>query len=157
MPSDPLSVTLTIIALVFIILGAVFALTFRWLRRLSRQRQQAMMARYPNARQVISGANFLGEESKGISQVTGNGTLVITESDIVFERWVPRKDYVIPLNRIVAIELPTSFLGETGFRALLKVVYRTDTGEQDAIAWAVEDADGLKSLLEQLRTSLSLS
>jgi hypothetical protein len=150
MPADPISLTFTVVAITLIIIGAVFALTFMGLRRLARQRQQAMFERYPNARQVISGANFYGQHSKGFAQLRCNGTLVITDQALIFERWVPRAEFSVPLNRITSVELPTSFLGKTNFRPLLKVVYQTDTGEQDAMAWLTPDAAELKSLIEQL-------
>jgi hypothetical protein len=149
MPSDALLLMIPIILITLGVMAAAFALAFLWLRNLARRRQKAMLQRYPNARSIISGANFFGQESKGVFQTRGNGTLAITDTELVFEKWVPRREYVIPLNQIVAIEMPKSFLGKTTFTPLLKIVYRTDAGEQDAIAWSVRDAAGVKLQLEQ--------
>jgi hypothetical protein len=153
MPSNELLTIIPIILITVAVMAVAFAAAFGWLRRLARRRYAVMMERYPNARKVIYGAHFFGQESKGVFQTRGNGTLVITDHELVFEKWVPQKEYVIPLNRIVTIEMPNSFLGKTTFTPLVKVVYRTDTGEQDAIAWSVRDAAGLKSQLEQFITT----
>ena len=135
-------------AVIILILAVVFWLTFVWLRRLAREREIAMRQRFPNARVVAVGANFFGQESQGVMQLRGNGTLVITEDALVFERWVARQEYRIPLSNITAVETPNHFLGKSIMKPLLKVVYQTD-GVEDAMAWYVHNLSGIKALLEQ--------
>jgi hypothetical protein len=83
-----------------------------------------------------------------VKQGRGNGTLVLTDSELYFERWLPRKEFHVPLSTIQSIETPTSFLGKTNFRKLLKVDFRNDAGQNDAIAWLVPDLEGTKQALE---------
>jgi len=86
-----------------------------------------------------------------VTQLRGNGTLVLTDSELYFERWVPHREYRIPLASIRAIETPSSFLGKTNFRPLVKVVFQTEAGQTDSIAWLVRDVEGLKQAIEEAR------
>jgi len=129
----------------------IIAAVFIPLRRVAAQRAQAARERFPNAKLIVPGANFFGQESGGVMQMRGNGTLVLTDSELYFERWVARKEYRIPLNAIQAIETPTSFLGKTNFRPLLKVVFKDEAGHTDSMAWLVRDLEGVKRALEDAR------
>jgi hypothetical protein len=133
-----------------LITAVVLVLVFMLLRRVARQREQAMRQRFPNARMIVRGANFFGQQSKGVIQLRGNGTLVITDTNLVFEGWMPRAEHSIPLNRITAIETPRSFLGKSIISPLLKVVYRTEAGGEDAMAWSVPDLAAAKAQLDQV-------
>ena len=37
--------------------------------------------------------NFFGQESLGLGQIRGNGVLVLTEKELYFEMWHPKKYY----------------------------------------------------------------
>lgn len=126
-------------------------LVFAGVRRMAAHREQAMRERFPTARAILPNVNFFGQESNGATQLRGNGTMVLTSSEIVFERWVPRKEYRIPFARIQAIETPRAFLGKSVGRQLLKVVYTNDSGQSDSIAWLVPDLEAFKQTLENLR------
>lgn len=119
-----------------------------WLIRTIRQRQQAVKERFPTAVAYLPNVNFFGQESKGRAQMRGNGTLVLTQSEIYFARWIPLAEYTIPLAKIQSVETVNGFLGKTVFRPLLKVVYQNEAGKTDAIAWLVPDLDGLKKMIE---------
>jgi hypothetical protein len=129
---------------IFLVLGVVALL----LRQLASGRERAVRERFPNAKAIVSGALLYGQESLGVKQGRGNGTLVLTDSELYFERWLPRKEFHVPLSAIQSIETPTSFLGKTNFRKLLKVDFRNDAGQNDAIAWLVPDLEGTKQALE---------
>lgn len=131
--------------LVVVILGFVLAM----FKRYAANQEQVARDRFPNAKAIISGASFFGQESLGAMQGRGNGTLVLTDSELYFERWLLKREYRIPLNAIQGIETPSSFLGKTRFTPLLKVVFRNANGQPDSIAWQVPDLNGLKRLLEE--------
>jgi hypothetical protein len=144
---SPVELVLIIIVFMVVIFAAVLVL----LRRLSASRTEATRARFPNARLIVPGALFYGQESAGVMQTRGNGTLVLTDSELYFEKWLPRREYRIPLTAIQAIETPTSFLGKTNFRPLLKVVFQDEAGKTDSMAWLVGDLDGAIRALEDAR------
>ncbi len=138
-----------IVLIVLVIVVITLVIAFIWLRNVARQRTTILRQRFPAARAIISGANFFGQESRGIVQLRGNGTLVITDTDLYFEKWLPRKEYHIPLANIQAIEMPRVFLRKSlGLNPLLKVVYRNSSGQQDAMAWFIPDLTSVKQLLE---------
>jgi len=112
-----------------------------------RKRADAARDRFPNAI-IVAGANFFGQESRGKSQVRGNGTLVLTETELYFEQLLPRREFHIPISRMQAVDTPRSHLGKSVGRRLLRVVFRNDSGDLDSIAWYVRDVDNLVRALE---------
>ncbi|MEQ8674739.1 MAG: hypothetical protein RLP44_00270 [Aggregatilineales bacterium] len=137
--------------LIFVVLALPFAIIVAillWLRRNVHQTQDAIANRFPTAVKIIPSASFFGQESKGVMQMRGTGTLVLTTTSLYFQKWVVGTEYTINLSQIRAIETPTSFLGKTQFKPLLKLVYQTDSGQQDAMAWLVPDFEELKKMIE---------
>ncbi|ABU58318.1 hypothetical protein [Roseiflexus castenholzii] len=136
-------------------LAVFFALVFAGvlvvLRYTARKKEASARERYPTARQ-ISRASFFGQESRGVAQMRGNGTLILTDSDLIFEMWVPNTEFRIPLRSIQSLENPTSFLGKSRFTPLLKVVYTNAQGSTDAMAWQVPDLSGWMSQINGART-----
>ena len=88
-----------------------------------------------------SSANSFGQESLGVKQVRGNGLLILTDYELYFGMFIPRKDWHIPLKLISKVEVVRSHLYKTKSRDLLKVVYTNENGKQDSIAWLVRDLD----------------
>jgi hypothetical protein len=144
------SILLLVIGGVLVLLVILFVV-LRLVSRSLRRQADAVRQRFPHAKLVVPGANFFGLESLGAGQVRGNGTLVLTGTELYFEKLVPRQDFHIPLSSISAIETPTSHLGKTVGRRLLKIRYRDDAGTTDAIAWYVPDLDTVKLELEAAR------
>jgi hypothetical protein len=70
---------------------------------------------------------------------------------LIFELWLPNREFRIPLRNIVTIETPTSFLGKSRFAPLLKVVYTSDQGKADSMAWQVRDLGAWMRLLDEAR------
>ena len=99
---------------------------------------------------VKSNANFFGQESLGYAQLRGNGVLVITEDELYFEMWYPKKEFHIPLSSILSIETPKSYLGRTRFHPLLKVIFQNERGEKDSMACLVKNVHGCKEKLEEI-------
>jgi hypothetical protein len=86
-------------------------------------------------------ANSFGVESAGKRQVRGNGSLALTEEELVFAQWVPDRIVRIPRASIIEVTTPRSHLGKTMFRKLLKVTWETESGAPDSIALLVRDLD----------------
>lgn len=131
-----------IIAVFSLLVGVILSL-----RRLKTKREAVLVQRYPNSRLTISSANFFGQQSKGVGQVRGNGTLLITKDALVFEMWLPQHELVIPLQSITGIDTPKSFLGKSQFVPLLMVEFTNADGEADAAAWRVPDIDAVRQAL----------
>jgi hypothetical protein len=146
-----MSTAVEIIIIVTLILTVVFGVTFSVLRRETMSRAQTIGKKFPSAKLIIPGVNFYGQESKGKMQMRGNGTLVLTEEEIYFEQLVPRREFRIPLSAVQAVETPSSFLGKTNFRPLLKVVFKNDGGQTDAMGWIVPDVEGTQQAVEAAR------
>jgi hypothetical protein len=126
----------------------VIVVVLMMLRRQFAERERVARERFPNARMIIRGANFFGQQSLGVMQGRGNGILVLTDTELYFERLLPRKEFSVPLAAIQSVETTNSFLGKTIFRPLLKVVFRNDAGQIDAMAWYVGDVEGTKRTIE---------
>lgn len=129
-----------------VVLGGALAV----LRKVARQKEAGARDRYPNARQIDRTASFFGQESRGVAQMRGNGTLILTDTDLIFEMWLPSREFRIPLSSIQTLENPLSFLGKSRFAPLLKVVY-TNEGTTDAMAWQVRDLSGWMRLINEAR------
>lgn len=106
---------------------------------MARQKETRARQRYPAARKIDRAASFFGQQSRGIMQVRGNGILILTDTELIFEMWVPKRRYHIPVQSIRSAENPRSFLGKSRFTPLLKVVFVDDHGVEDAMAWQVRD------------------
>jgi hypothetical protein len=141
-----------IIAIVVVSLVVVFGAVYAVFGRYARRDQQTAEQKYPGARHVESGALFFGQESRGVTQMRGNGTLILTDDELLFKQWVVSKEFRIPLRSIQSIETPRSFLGKTQGVQLLKVNYLTESGAPDAIAWRVSDLAGLIRKIEEAWT-----
>ena len=96
------------------------------------------------------GANFFGQQSRGIKQIRGNGVLILTEYEIYFGMWTPKREIKIPIAAIKSVENPKSFLHRSMFSKLLKITFENNEGETDAVAWCVKDLNLWNSELEKL-------
>ena len=141
------------ILLMVVILMGVLVFSLYLLRRQITNRTQAARERFPNAKLIIPSANFYGQESKGVMQLRGNGTLVLTDTELYFEQWIVQREFRIPLAAIQALETPSSYLGKTNFRPLLKVVFRDESGHTDSMGWLVGDVEALKRAVDAARNS----
>ena len=130
-------------AMMAVLLGAV-AIVVRTARARLEEARQA----YPDARHVEPAALFFGQESRGATQMRGNGTLVFDTEEVVFRQWVVDRVFRVPYRAIQAVETPRSFLGKSQGVQLLKIRYRTDDGAEDSMAWRVRDLDGSMRAIE---------
>jgi hypothetical protein len=96
------------------------------------------------------GANFFGQESKGLSQVRGNGVLILIDKELYFGMWTPKKELKVPIAAIKDVENPKYFLGKSVFRRLLKITFENEINEIDAAAWYVKTLEAWTCELERL-------
>ncbi len=95
-------------------------------------------------------SNFFGLESSGVWKVRGNGVLLLTEEELYFGMWKPKKDLLIPVKFIIKITNPKSHMHRSVFRPLLKITFRNENGETDSAAWYVRKLDEWNEILRQL-------
>jgi len=112
----------------------------------------ALAARYPAADVVRSEPMALsfGLQSKGVTQMRGNGVLALTRNELWFSMLVGGFSLAVPLPSIVAVTLVRSHLGKTQGTKLLHVRF-TVNGVEDAIAWRVPSPEAWVESLETLR------
>jgi hypothetical protein len=96
-------------------------------------------------------ANFFGVESRGMTQIRGNGLLFLTSHELVFGMFTPASEVVIPLTNITTIDTVKWHLGKSVFQPLLKVYFVNEEGVQDSVAWWVANPEDWKTLLEKRR------
>jgi hypothetical protein len=132
-------------------LAIVFRLVFGRLRVVAQHSEETARQQYPDARLIDAGALFFGQQSRGVTQMRGNGTLIVTDSEVIFQQWVTNKEFRIPLSAIQSIENPTSFLGKWQGVPLLKINFLDDSGQADAMAWRLRDLSGVQSVIEEAR------
>ena len=88
-----------------------------------------------------SSSNSFGQESLGLGQVRGNGLLVLTDKELYFGMFLPKKDFHIPSDQIHTVSTPKSHLKKTKSRTLLKIEFTNKEGVMDSIAWLVRELD----------------
>ncbi len=95
-------------------------------------------------------SNFFGLESLGVWKVRGNGVLSLTEEDLFFGMWKPKKQLLIPTKSIIEISNPKSHMHRSVLRPLLKITFTNENGELDSAAWYVKKLDDWNHILNNL-------
>lgn len=98
----------------------------------------------------LNSANFFGQKSLKSFQIRGNGVLILTQEELCFEMWHPKKILQIASSSILKIETTKSFLHKSVFRKLLKITFQNKEGEEDAAAWWVTSLDNWVEELEKV-------
>jgi hypothetical protein len=101
-------------------------------------------------------AQGLGLESRGATQVRGNGWLALTAYELRFRMWVPARETSIPIASITDVGTERMWLGKTVGSRLLRVRWRMPDGSEDAMAWNLRDLDGWLAELRALTRSAAL-
>jgi len=122
-------------------------------KKLFQKRIDEIMDKFQGKNIIISlnNANFFGQQSHKSLQIRGNGVLVLTQEELYFEMWHPKKVLEISISAILKTEITKSFLHKSVFRKLLKVVFQNENGEEDAAAWWVTSLDKWIEELEKVR------
>ncbi len=122
------------------------------LKRIFKNRINEIHEKYKDKDILIADdmSNFFGLESLGVWKVRGNGVLLLTEEELFFGMWKPRKDLMIPIQSIIEVTNPKSHIHKSVFRPLLKIIYRDENGETDSAAWYVRKLDEWNETLRNL-------
>ena len=122
------------------------------LKRLFKKRIMEIHEKYEKEKVLIFDdmANFFGLESLGIWKVRGNGVLLLTDEELFFGMWKPKKELIIPVKFIMKIINPKSHMHKSVFRPLLKVIFTNETGNNDSAAWFVQDLNEWNEILNGL-------
>ena len=96
------------------------------------------------------GANFFGQESIDVRQIRGNGVLLLTNDELIFEMWVPKRILRIPITKIHGLEQTKWHLKKTKGVNLLKVRFTNEENNEDSGAWWVTDIENWNKFLESM-------
>ena len=124
---------------------------------LFKDRADQALAQFQNKKIIHSDSfvNYFGRESQGMKQIRGNGILILTEKELYFELYLPKKIITIPINQISKIETPRSHLGKSKLKKLLKIIYTNQNQEKDSIAWLVKQLpswiQNIQNIIEKKR------
>ncbi|MFW6139842.1 MAG: hypothetical protein ACOC5S_00625 [Acidobacteriota bacterium] len=138
-----------------IILSGLF-LFMHYLKKAKAKIQKNISQRYLGQNIVLkdNSANFFGKKSLKSRQFRGNGILILTEEEIYFSMFIPRKEVIVSLDSIQDIETPTRFLGKTKFKPLLKINFEACQEVQDSAAWLVKDVKKWKKEIQERTKNL---
>ncbi len=90
----------------------------------------------------LDDADVVEVRSLGRGGGAGHGGMALTTAHLVFVPDLATASVVwIPLDAIAAVEVPRHHRRVIGWTRMLRVTYRDDAGEDQAV-WRVDDADG---------------
>ena len=126
-----------------IIIVGIVIISFVFLKRKEDEVEASFQERFAGKKIQFMNkyALYVAKQSDGYSHFRGKGYLVLTEDELYFERQLDRKIIIIPIGSIVRVERTRRLGGQSPGRMMLKVVFETQDGEQDAIAWKVRELD----------------
>jgi hypothetical protein len=147
-----LTIVLLVVGLVVLILAIVLGTLRIVVGRVRKSSAEKIATRFGSEEVVRSDpmANFFGLESKGTTQIRGNGALVLTPTVLWFSRVGSSEPLEIPVTAIREVDLVSSHLGKTVGRKLLHVRFETPQGS-DGVAWWTKDVEGWKEILRSAR------
>lgn len=125
-----------------------------FIKKVQKKREEEVRTAFKGKRilRMCPNAVFVGQTShSAFGAVRGNGVLVLTEDELFFQMWLPKREFRLQVSAITNIQTPKSFQSRTVFRALLQVDYKNESGAPDSIAWAVSELAQWKTALERLR------
>lgn len=85
-------------------------------------------------------ARFLGLSRAG-AEPSGDGVLLLSETELYFERFHPAAAWRLALDRILKLELVDEFLGVHRKHGLFVLVYHDDSGKTERAGFRVVNAD----------------
>jgi hypothetical protein len=135
--------TILILLAVGLFMAGNILLILYVIKKIGRDRSAEIMRKFEGAEVLFKspGAQYFGKKSSGMMQIRGGGDLIITSEEVYFEMWFPKRVFRIPLSSLIAVETPRSFNGRSVFKPLLKLIFHSETGGEDATAWYVKDLE----------------
>jgi hypothetical protein len=143
--------TLLVILAAVALVGAVVWFYLRLMRRIAERRADLdVIAAGRRPLRLDGRVNCFGLQSLGRTQARGNGFLALFTDELVFLQWFPKRDIRIRLDRVIAVDQTSGFLGKTVGRPLLRVVWR-DPDRRDVASWWVGDLAGWRAAIDDAR------
>jgi len=96
------------------------------------------------------GANFFGQECKGLKQIRGNGVLILTKEELFFQIFLPKRILRIPLKNIKNVTTESRHLRKVKHVELLKVNFINEDKKEDSAAWWVKNLEGWTTKIDAL-------
>lgn len=125
-----------LVAGILLFITLLFALILIPVSRRAKRLRAELEAELGSAIERIENTRGLGLESRGATQTSGNGWLVLTPGELRFRQWIPDRETRIARADVTAVETPKSWLGKSVGTRLLCVRW-----PGDAMAWEVRDLD----------------
>jgi len=122
------------------------------LKKIFKKRISEIREKYKDENVLIINdtSNFFGLESLGVWKVRGSGVLLLTEEELFFGMWKPKKELLIPVKSIIKVTNPKSHMHRSAFRPLLKITFNNEKGESDSAAWYIRNLDKWNDVLNKL-------
>lgn len=138
------AVLITVVS-IFLVVATLYLLTVIWLRRRMAAQRAEWDAAGLRIRRGPVLANYRGRRSERVP-MRGNGALVLTQHDVRLVRFVPRREFVIPLRAVQSVSLHRGWAGS--YRPgvpVLVIAYRAAADDDQAADpdGASEDALGV--------------
>ena len=129
-----------------------YSIDFTMLEKIFKKRINEVHEKYNDKHVLIVDdiSNFFGLESSGVWKIRGNGILLLTEEDLFFGMWKPKKDLLIPVKSIIEVSNPKSHMHRSILRPLLKITFTDENGDIDSAAWYVRKLNDWNSVLNNL-------
>ncbi len=122
------------------------------LKNVQKKREEEVRKKFKGKRilKLLPNASFIGQSSGAFGAVKGSGVLALTDEELYFELWLPKRELRIPVSDITGISTPASFQTRTVFRPLLQVDFKNANGAPDSVAWSVSELEQWKTAVERL-------
>lgn len=131
-----MSIILFVLALLF-----TLSLLFYVVKRIVQKKLANIIATQFDEKAILgvsTQVNFLGQHSKRLTQIRGNGALILTQEQLTFILAFPQREYTIPLHQITKVTTRKSFLLKSYFTQLLVIHFFHDEIE-DSIAFEIKN------------------
>jgi len=135
------------------VIGLVIA--FGYVRKKELELEERFQKRFAGKKIQLMDkyALFIAQQSDGYSHFRGVGRLVLTDQELHYERQFGHKIISIPLSSIVQVGETLRLGGQSTGKPLLKVDFRTQEGQEDAVAWRVKALHRWKNEISALITN----
>ena len=124
--------------ILFVIIGLVAV--FSYIKKKQIELEESFQKRFAGKtiRCMDKYALFIAQQSDGYSHFRGTGYLVLTDQELYYERQFGHKVISIPLASIVDVGETLRLGGQSTGRSMLKVAFKDQKGQEDAVAWRVK-------------------
>jgi hypothetical protein len=134
----------TVSLIIPILLVVLFYLIKSIYNSIQQRRAEELFGNYHKDRIIYFSkkVNFFGLSSTGLTQIRGNGSLLL--------KWLPKSELIIPLTNIESIERVNSFLGKKRGKnkELLKIDFFNQQGELDSAALLLDNLSVWEEVLQ---------